>query len=312
MSGRHDRVGADGSLRLAFVLTVGILVVELVAAWLSHSIALLADVGHLMTDVFALGLAWFAVAQARRPDNERRTYGYHRVGTLAAMVNGALLIVLVGGVAYEAFRRLERPQPVAGGFVIAAALVAVAVNAFIGLRLHRDESNLNVRAALLHVVGDLAASAGVVVAGAVILATGWLYADPLVSLFISVLIAVGAWRILRDSIDILLEGTPASIDLAEVREVIAAAPGVESVHDLHVWSLSSEETMLSCHVVVPDSLMSEAEHTMRRLELDVCEKFGIGHTTIQLESCHPCLEASHLPGDHNHPHTTDSQVRATG
>lgn len=308
---RHD---AGRSLRLAFLLTIAILVVEAGAGVLAHSVALLADAGHIFTDVFALGLAWFAVRQARRPDDERRTYGYHRVGTLAAMVNGASLIAIVGGVAYEAFRRLEHPQPVAGGLVIAAALVAIAVNTFIGLRLHGEESNLNVRAALLHVVGDLAASIGVVLAGAVILLTGWLYADPIASLLICLVIAFSAWRVLRDSIDILLEGTPSHIDVAEVRDLIAAAPGVDSVHDLHVWALSPEETMLSCHVVVPESLMSEAEHTMRRLEQQVCERFGIGHTTIQLESCHPCLAESHLPGEHNHPHPhpVDGHVHAAG
>lgn len=308
MAGHRHPHDARGSLRLAFLLTIAILVVEAVVGVLAHSIALLADAGHIFTDVFALGLAWFAVGQAYRPHDERRTYGYHRVGTLAAMVNGASLIVIVGGVAYEAFRRLEHPEHVAGELVIPAALLAIAVNTFIGLRLRDSGRNLNVRAALLHVVGDLVASLGVVAAGAVVLLSGWNYADPLASLLICALIAISAIQIVRESIGILLEGTPAHIDLAEVRALIESTPGVQSVHDLHVWGLSAEETMLSCHVVVPDSLMSDAEHTMRRLEQSVCGRFGIGHTTIQLESCHPCLEASHLPGDHNHPH---SAVQAT-
>ena len=309
---RHDRAAdlVGGSLRLAFFLTLAILAVEMGAGLVSHSIALLADAGHIFTDVFALGLAWFAVRQARRPHDEQRTYGYHRVGTLAAMVNGSALILIVGAVAYEAFRRLERPQPVAGGLVIVAALVAIGVNAFIGLRLRSAGENLNVRAALLHVTGDLAASAAVMVAGAVILLTGWLYADPLLSLLICVLIAFSAWKIVRESIRILLEGTPAHIDMAEVRSLVESAPGIVSVHDLHVWSLSSEETMLSCHVVVPESLMSEAEHTMRRLEQAICDRFSIFHTTIQLESCHPCLDDDHLPGAHHHPHAEEGHVHA--
>lgn len=292
------------SLRLAFFLTLLVLAVELAAGLLSHSLALVADAGHVLTDVFALGLAWFAAAQAQRPDDGARTYGYHRVGTLAAMVNGATLILVVGGVAIEAARRFQHPELVSGAVVVGGALLAMAINGFIALRLHadHDHQSLNVRAATLHVVGDLAGSAGAVVAGVVILTTGWLYADPLVSVAICGLVALGAWRIVRESVLILLEGAPAHVDMERLRTMIAAAAGVESVHDLHVWSLSPAETMLSCHVVVPESLMSEAEHTMRHLEQSLCAEFGIGHTTIQLESCHPCSEVSHGPGEHNHPH----------
>ena len=218
------------------------------------------------------------------------------------MVNGATLILIVGAVGYEAVRRLQHPEPVSGGFLILAALVAIGVNTFIGLRLRGAGDNLNVRAAMLHVVGDLAASVGVVGAGAIILLTGWLYADPVLSLGICVLIAFSAWKIVRESIHILLEGKPSNIDLARLREVIESSEGILSVHDLHVWALSSEQSMLSCHVVMSECLISEAEHHMRRMEQRVCEQFGIGHTTIQLESCHPCVSDSHLPGDHNHPH----------
>jgi cobalt-zinc-cadmium efflux system protein len=293
---------AAGSLKVAFFLTLIILVLEAAAGFVAHSIALLADAGHIFTDVLALGLAWFAVQQAKRPHDEQRTYGYHRVGTLVAMVNGTALVLIVGAVGYEAVRRLGHPERVQGGLVIAAALVAIAANLFINNRLQRSDGNLNVRAAKLHVLGDLAASVGVVASGAVILLTGWLYADPIISLVICALIALGAWQIVRESIHTLLEGTPSGIDLAKVRALIESSPGIESVHDLHVWALSSEQTMLSCHVVVPESLMSEAEHTMRRLEQEICERFGIGHTTIQLEACHPCESDSHLPGEHNHPH----------
>ena len=292
------------SLRLAFFLTFGVLAVELGAGFAAHSLALVADAGHVLTDLLAIGMAWFASVQARRPIDLARTYGYQRVGTLAAMANGALLILVVGGVAYEAARRLEHPEPVSGGIVVAGALVASAINVLVALRLHgdHDHASLNVRAALVHVLGDLAGSAGVVGSGVVIIFTGWLYADPLVSLAICALVAVGAWRILRESVRILLEGAPAHVDMDLVQRLIEETRGVDSVHDLHVWTLSGEETMLSCHVVVPDSLMSEAEHTMRRLEQRLCDEFGIGHTTIQLESCHPCLDVAHGPGQHNHPH----------
>ncbi len=286
---QHDLTG--GRLRLAFLLTLLILAVELAAGFASHSLALLSDAGHILTDAIALGLAWFAVAQARRPADSQRTYGYQRVGILTALVNGATLLVIVGAIAYEAVRRLQHPQPVQGAVVMAAAALAMGVNAFIGLSLRHAGSDLNVRAALVHVVGDLGASFGVVAAGAVILLTGWLPVDPLLSLAIAALIAYGAWGVVRSTVHVLLEGTPAGLDLAAVREEIEAYDGVVSVHDLHVWSLSSEATVLSCHIVVADELMADAEHRMRGLKERLRRRFGIEHTTIQLESCHPC------PGD---------------
>jgi cobalt-zinc-cadmium efflux system protein len=187
--------------------------------------------------------------------------------------------------------------------VIAAAAVAIAVNGFVALSLRHAGADLNGRAALLHVVGDLAASAGVVAAGAVILLTGWLPADPVVSLGIAALIAYGAWDVVRRTVHILLEGTPAGIDLDAVRREMEAYEGVVSVHDLHVWSLSSQAPVLSGHIVVPDELMSDAEHRMRGLKERLGRRFGIRHTTIQLESCHPC------PGDCDEPHVPLSGAR---
>jgi len=158
------------------------------------------------------------------------------------------------------------------------------------------------RAAALHVLGDIGASVGVVVAGLVILLTGWLYIDPLLSLGIAVLIAFGAWRIVRETVNLLMEGTPAEIDLAAVTREIAGTELVTGMHDLHVWALSSDEVALSCHVVVGDCPLGDAEHVVRDLEGRLCAKFDIGHTTIQVESCHPCGEIHHGAGDHNHPH----------
>jgi cobalt-zinc-cadmium efflux system protein len=297
------------ALRQAFLLTAVILIVETGAGVFSHSLALLADAGHILTDVVALGLAWFAVLQARRPADAQRTYGYHRVGILAAMANGAALILIVVAVAYEAARRFAHPEPVNGGLVIVSALIAVGVNTFIALRLRGNERNLNVRAALLHVLGDLAASIGVIVAGVVILLTGWLYADPIVSLAITALIAFSAIRIVLDTMNVLLEGVPSGIDVAEVRRTIAATPGVNSVHDLHVWSLSGEELALSCHLVVAEELLAaDSEHLVRHVEEAICGKYAIGHTTIQVEACHPCAETiGHGVGDHNHPHAQLSE-----
>jgi cobalt-zinc-cadmium efflux system protein len=299
-------------LRRALVLTVVILVVELAGGLLSHSLALLSDAGHVLTDVFALGLAWFAVNQARRPADERRSYGYQRVSILAALVNAVTLIVIVVAIAYEAVHRLMAPQPVQGGIVIVSALIGIAVNSYVIFGLRGNARSLNIRAAFLHVAGDIGASAGVVVAGAVILLTGWLYIDPLLSLAIAGLIAFGAWGIVRETVNLLMEGTPREIDLDAVTSEIAATDQVTSVHDLHVWALSSDETALSVHVVVGDCPLRDAEHLVRDLELRLCSRFEIGHTTIQVESCHPCEHIEHGDGAHNHPHDHVAVIRSEG
>lgn len=292
----------NNKLRLALGLTIGILLVEAAGGLLSHSLALLSDAGHVLTDVFALGLAWFAVEQSKRPADRQRSYGYQRVGILAALINAVTLIVIVLAIAFEAVRRLAAPQPVQGGIVIATALVGIAINTFVLLNLRGQGRNLNLRAALLHVTGDVAASAAVVVSGVVILLTGWLYIDPLLSLGIAALIAWGAWGIVRETVNLLMEGTPADIDLAAVTRVIMGTPRVTGVHDLHVWALSPESVALSTHIVVDDISLGDAEHVVRDLEHRLCDGFSIGHTTIQVESCHPCGEIHHGAGEHNHPH----------
>ncbi|MBJ7602269.1 MAG: cation transporter [Candidatus Dormibacteraeota bacterium] len=310
--GQTEVIG--GRLRLALGLTLVILLVEAAAGWLAHSLALLADAGHILTDVVALGLAWFAVEQAKRPADARRTYGYHRVGILAAMVNGAGLILIVAFVAVEAVRRFASPEPVQGGLVITAALLAIAVNAFIAVGLRETGGNLNVRAAMLHVLGDIGASVGVILAGVIILLTGWYYADPLISLGIAALIAWAALQIVRDTGHVLLEGTPSGVDLGSVEATILEADGVASVHDLHVWSLDAQQLALSCHVVVQESLLTaDAEHLVRRLEQQLCDRFEIGHTTVQIEACHPCDPAlEHSVGQHNHPHAVAPSPRVKG
>jgi cobalt-zinc-cadmium efflux system protein len=248
-----ERVTDQGStLKKALVLTCAVLVVELAGGILSHSLALLSDAGHVFTDIFALGLAWFAVDQARRPADRRRSYGYQRVSILAALVNSAVLIVIVVAIAAEALRRFARPEPVQGGLVILAALIGLAINAYVVVGLYGHGRSLNVRAALLHVTGDIGASVGVVVAGAIILVTGWLYIDPILSLGIAALIAYGAWRIVRETVNLLLEGTPSEVNLGDVTSEIAGTEHVIGMHDLHVWALSSEETALSVHVVLEE------------------------------------------------------------
>ena len=301
MSTSHAR-GSSARLRLGLGLTLAILLIEFAGGLLSHSLALLSDAGHVLTDVFALGLAWFAVEQSKRPADKRRSYGYHRVSILAALINALTLIVIVLAVTFEALRRLMAPEQVQGGIVIATALVGIAINAFVILTLRGGGDNLNLRAALLHVTGDVGASVGVIVAGAVILLTGWLPIDPLLSLAIAALIAYGAWQIMRETVNLLMEGTPAGIDLGAVTNEIRKTDQLTGMHDLHVWALSSDQTALSCHVVIDDVSLGDAEHVVRDLEGRLCERFAIGHTTIQVESCHPCGEIHHGAGEHNHPH----------
>jgi cobalt-zinc-cadmium efflux system protein len=300
----HDEHARDPErgLALSFALTAVILVVELAAAMASHSLALMADAGHILTDVVALGLAWFAVRRGRRPADLRRTYGYHRTGMLTALFNGVALVLIGIAIVVEAVQRLGNPQAIAGPLVLVSALLAVAVNSFIALRLRGHGHNLNVRAASLHVLGDLAASMGVVVAALVIMSTGWLYADPLISICIAVLVMWGAARIVLDTVHVLLDSVPRGIDIEAVRAAIVGVSGVRAVHDLHVWALGSSHTALSCHVVMDESSMADGEHAVRSIEQSVCRDFGIAHTTIQVEMCHPCAHDSHAAGQHNHPH----------
>ena len=307
----HLEAVVSGRLRQAFLLTLLIFAVELVGAFWSHSLALFSDAGHVATDIFALGLAWFAVKQTERPADQARSFGYHRAGILAAMVNGATLIVLVFGIAWEAAQRFAHPEPVQGGVVIISALVGVAVNSYVALSFRKQGRNLNIRAAVLHAMGDLVASIGVIVAGAVILFTGWLFIDPLISVFIAALIGWNAFKIVGETVNILLEGTPRGMDLSAIRNELGSVSGVTAVHDLHVWSISSEHTALSAHIVVEDQSLADSEHVMRDLEVRVCERFGIGHTTIQVEFCHPCAaEADHL-AQHNHPHVKLARLATT-
>ncbi len=294
---------SGAGLKRALALTLAVLIVEAAGGILSHSLALLSDAGHVLTDVFALGLAWFAVVQSRRPADVKRSYGYQRVTILAALVNALTLIVIVLAIGFEAVRRLMAPQEVHGSIVIVTALIGIAINSVVVFGLRGERKSLNSRAAFLHVAGDIGASVGVVIAGAVILFTGWLYIDPLLSLAIAALIAYGAWGIVRETVNLLMEGTPAGIDLSAVAHEISGTPKVTDLHDLHVWALSGEETALSVHVVVGDCPLADAEHLVRDLEQRLCSKFAIGHTTIQVESCHPCAEIEHGAGAHNHPHT---------
>ena len=275
--------GTERQLHLALALTAVILVIELVGGWLAHSLALYADAGHVLTDLAALGLALFAARQAHRPADQARTYGYHRTGILVALLNASALIVIALLIAVEAYSRLLHPLAVQPVPMVAAAAVGLAINVVVAMRLH-GHGDLNMRSAWLHVVGDAGAAAGVIVAAALIVLTGWLPVDPLLSLAIAALIAVGAWRLLRAALSVLMEAAPREIDMPEMVRQMLRVPGVRDVHDLHVWSVGSGLTMLSCHVRIDEQPLAEGLEVIQRLGQVLQERFGIAHSTIQPET----------------------------
>jgi cobalt-zinc-cadmium efflux system protein len=274
---------AKQTLRLAFFLTIIILGAELVGGLVANSLALLSDAGHVVTDIFALGLAWFATVQAERPANARKTFGYHRVGILAALVNAVTLIVIAIAITWEAIQRFQHPQPVQPLIMFLSAGIGIAVNLFIGFGLRKEGHSLNVRAATFHVFGDVIASVGVIIAGIIILLTGLTLADPLLSVGIAVLIAVGAWRILRETTDILLEAVPKDIAMARLVDDMKEIKGVRDVHDLHVWTIASGMYALSCHTLIDDLPPSGSSPILQSLTSMLSEKYHIGHATIQFE-----------------------------
>ncbi len=285
--GPHNHAASLGTreLRLAFILTAIILLVEVVGGLLSNSLALLSDAGHAVTDVFALGLAWFASAQATRPADERNTFGYQRMGILAAFANALLLILVAGFIVFEASGRLMHPEPLQPVAMFVSAGVGIALNLFIGTRLHKaDAHSLNVRGAVLHVIGDIGASVGVVVAGVVILLTGKTIVDPILSVGIALLIAVGAFRLVREATGILMEATPRGVSVASVVRDLCTVDGIADVHDLHIWSISSGVRALSCHAVIDDLPPSGSAPILDRVSQMLTQKYHIEHTTIQFES----------------------------
>jgi cobalt-zinc-cadmium efflux system protein len=292
---RHHHDAAGDRLRVAFFLSLIILFVEAAAGLAAHSLALLADAGHILTDAFALGLAWFAARAAQTPPDERNTFGYHRSGILAALMNAAVLILIAGAALVGALLRIRNPSQVEGGLVLAAATAALLVNLYIASGLRHDRnSNLNIRAALLHVTSDAAASVAVMVGGVLILVWHVYIADPILTMGIAVLIAVGAWQIARDTVGILMEGTPAGMNLDALREAMSEVPGVLDVHDLHVWALSDGFGLLSAHVTVPEQSLADAADLLADLKLMLRNRFHIEHATIETE-CLDCRVVRRRP-----------------
>lgn len=272
-------------LWITLALQVAYLVAEVVGGYMANSLALLADAGHMLSDVGALALSLFAVWIARRPATDRRTYGYYRTEILAALANAASLIAISLYIFVEAWRRFQDPQPVQGALVIWIAIGGLLVNAIGAWLLNAGrEHSLNIRGAWLHLLTDAAGNVGVIAGGALVWAFGWLWADPAVSVLIGALVIWSSWHLLRDSVGVLLEGTPPHIDVDAVRTALLEVPDVEAVHDLHVWTITSGMEALSCHVVVGsrDERRFSGE-ILADVHALLHQRFGLHHLTVQIE-----------------------------
>ena len=275
---------AGGSLRIALVITATVLVIELVGGIYSNSLALLADAGHMFTDVGALSLSFFALWFATRTATPQKTFGFYRVEILAALVNGVFLVLISMFIFYEAWERLAAPQPVRGSIMLWVASGGLAANVASAFVLFRSQAHsLNVRGAFYHVISDALGSIGAILASLAIIFFGWNSADAIISAIVAVLILSSSWRLIRDAVDILLEGAPAHINLTTLKGQLIGTDGVLSVHDLHVWTLTSGVVAMSCHVVAMESGRAQSD-VLNRVREVVHNRFQIDHTTIQIEN----------------------------
>ncbi len=293
-------------LRVSLVVTLAYIVLLVIAGIRSHSLALLSEAGHNLSDFFALLLSLVAVYLHSRPPSSTKTYGYHRAGVLAALANAVSLVAVSFFIFYEAFRRLQSPQQVRAGVMIGVAAAGVVMNGVIALLLYRSGRDINIRSAFLHEVGDTLSTAAVIAGGWAIMTTGQYWIDSVLSVAIGVLILWSGFGIVRETLNILLEGTPRGVKLEQVEAAMRTIDGVNDVHDLHVWSIGSETRALSCHISIADIPPSASERILRDVKECLREEFHIVHTTIQFENvvcevAHGCV----IPvaeGQHQHKH----------
>ena len=283
----HSAAGKNKKrLAIVLALTTAYLVAEVIGGLLTHSLALLADAGHMLTDVAGLAFALLAIRFAERPATPERTYGYYRIEILAALVNAVVLIGISLYILYEAYERFRNPPEIQSGGMLAVALVGLVVNiAGIYLLKSASEESLNMKGAYFEVLSDMLTSIGVIAAGIIMLTTGWYYADPIISAGIGVFILPRTWMLLRDAVGVLLEGTPHDVNLAALRESIRTVEGVADVHDLHVWSLTSGMNAMSVHAVLADHSLHD--EVLAAVQKKVTSEFKIAHATVQVE-CKGC------------------------
>lgn len=309
--GHHHHHLTGRKLAIAFFASFGILLVLAVGGVLSHSLALLADAGHVVTDIAALGLSWYATHQATRPADHVRTFGYHRTGILAALINAVSLILIAIWIGYEAYERLFPAvplQPIQSTTMMAVAAVGLVLNLGIGLALMgHAEDNLNVRSAFLHVMGDAAASAGVILGAIAIYFTKAQWIDPALSVAIALFIAYGAWSVLEECLHILMESVPRELDMPALVADLRGVQGVKDVHDLHVWSISQGMISLSCHLILEEDQVQHSISVVNHCNQLLAQRYKIEHTTIQAEAEHcspdsPHCNLSFVHAAHDHEH----------
>lgn len=306
----HVHVRAEGPqrvLKVSLAVTLAYIVLLVVAGIRSHSLALLSEAGHNLSDLLALLLSLVAVYLQSRPPSSTKTYGYHRAGVLAALLNASSLVAVSFFIFYEAVRRLQHPEPVHAGLMMAVAAVGVVMNAAIAFLLYRAGGDVNIRSALLHEIGDTLSTAAVIAGGWAIMLTGHYWIDPALSFGIGALILWSGYGIVRETLNILLEGTPRGMKLERIATAIRSVEGVNDVHDLHVWSIGSETHALSCHISIADIPPSVSERILRDVKDRLHHDFRIDHTTIQFE--HAVCEVAHgcvIPvaenAEHHHTH----------
>src|SRR6516165_3836446 len=279
----HHHANAKGSLKAALIISAGFMVAEFIGALYTNSLALLADSGHMLTDVAALSLSLFAIRFATRRATPRMTYGFYRVEILAALVNGVFLVLVSIYIFFEAFTRFKNPETVKADWMLVVAVIGLLANASSAwLLFGKHHENLNIRGAFFHVLTDAIGSMGAILASIAILVGGYVLADPLISIVVAVLILWSSWIVIRDAVDILLEGTPAHINIMSLREELGRVDGVGSVHDLHVWTLTSGVLAMSCHIVAENDSYNRTD-LLSRVNGVARERFHIDHSTIQIE-----------------------------
>ncbi|MGE5220424.1 MAG: cation diffusion facilitator family transporter [Chloroflexota bacterium] len=277
-----ERHSETRRLKWALAISLAYFFAELIAGFMTNSLALLSDAGHMLSDVGAMGLSLFAFRMAKRPATHQSTYGFHRVEILAALFNGLALWLIVGMIFAAAYNRVSHPPEVASFGMIVVAVIGLLVNLAAAAILHGGHHNLNLRGAFLHVISDAVGSVGAIIAGAVMLATGWYLADPLISILIGVLVLFSSWSLVKDSLSVLMQAVPKGIRLDEVRRTIEEVDGVSKVHDLHVWAVTSDIFTLSAHAVVESG--EDFHVVLNGIEDTLKTRFNIEHTTIQLET----------------------------
>ena len=289
----HAPKNFDRAFTIGIALNVGFVVIEVVFGLFANSLALLADAGHNLSDVLSLLFAWGASVLVRKLPTQRHTYGLRRTSILAALINALVLLVAVGAIAWEAILRFGHPEAVASDTVIWVASVGIVINGFTAwLFMSGQKQDMNIRGAYLHMMADAAVSFGVVLAAITIKFTGWLWLDPVMSLVVAVIIGIGTWGLLRESLSLALDAVPANIHPAKVEAYLASLPGIEAVHDLHIWAMSTTEIALTVHLIKPDAVIDDL--LLVQINNELRDLFGIQHTTVQFErgdTSHPCKQA---------------------